>query len=160
MKMKHEVIGRYGSGGEAMRDANELLDVVTNTGCMTDMWCRPIGMFMVGECAHQTVRYEWHAKNRKLIRFEERSETMLSELEFYKTIAEKAIDLLGGTFYNVGCAMGMYDDEAFDNADAQIIDGIEELSTNSLDAMQHGEDAYEEYCYEENIRENMKKGVN
>ena len=74
---------------------------------------------------------------------------MLNELEFYKNIAESAVDLLLTAYYHKNCYMGMYDDEAYDRADKDVIDKIDTMSVNVLDAMEHGEDAYAAYCEDE-----------
>ena len=64
--MKYEVIGRFYKCGEALREANELLDVVTGVG----VFCDNSGIFMTGECAHHIMKIEWHRKNGKLIETE------------------------------------------------------------------------------------------
>ena len=77
---------------------------------------------------------------------------MKSELEFYKDMAESAVDLLVEAYYQKNCYMGMYDDEADRRADEKVMDEIEDMSVNVLDAMMHGEDAYAAYCEDENER--------
>ncbi len=71
---------------------------------------------------------------------------MLNELEFYKNIAETAVDLLVTAYYHKNCYIGMCDDDAYDRADEDVIDEIGGMSVDVLDAMEHGEDAYAAYC--------------
>ena len=74
---------------------------------------------------------------------------MMNETEFYREIAESAVDALLETYYRAGYTLGLDDYGADDMAEEKLLDKVEVLSTESLDAFLHGEDAYEIYRDEE-----------